>query len=78
MVGNGVRGNDSSSGANPLLGFDNVVVTPHIAGISDRSVEKCWHLSVASVIDLSKGHWPRSYVNRDVKPKWDLTFSTDK
>ena len=28
--------------------------------------------SVQAVIDLSKRRWPRSYVNRDVKPRWKL------
>jgi len=58
---------------NPLLSMDNVVATPHIAGYNDMFYENFWRLSVDTVIDLSRGRWPRSYVNRDVKPRWELT-----
>jgi D-3-phosphoglycerate dehydrogenase len=58
---------------NPLLKLDNVVVTPHIAGYSDEFWGNFWRLSVETAIDLSKGRFPRSYVNRDVKPRWNLT-----
>jgi phosphoglycerate dehydrogenase-like enzyme len=58
---------------NPLLQLDNVVVTPHIGSRSDESAPESWRLSVETAIALANGHWPRSYVNRDVKPRWDLT-----
>jgi len=58
---------------NPLLEMDNVVVTPHSAGISDLTSEKQWRLSVESAIAFSKGQWPRSYVNPQVSPRWELT-----
>ena len=54
---------------NPLLIYDNVVVTPHTAGISDESIELTWRLSVEACKDLKEGYYPRSYVNRTVKPK---------
>jgi D-3-phosphoglycerate dehydrogenase len=57
---------------NPLFNLDNVVVTPHIAGYSDESLENSWRLSVETVLDLAGGRWPRSYVNPDVKPRWQL------
>jgi D-3-phosphoglycerate dehydrogenase len=57
---------------NPLFGLDNVVVTPHTGGFSDKSVAATWRLSAESCIDLSRGRWPRSWVNREVKPRWDL------
>jgi D-3-phosphoglycerate dehydrogenase len=55
---------------NPLLKLDNVVVTPHIAGYSDVFWHNFWKHSVDTAIDLSKGRWPRSYVNRNVRPRW--------
>ena len=56
----------------PLFTLNNVVITPHTAGYSDRSMKRCWQLSVESVIDLKNGFWPRSVVNSDVKPRWTL------
>ena len=58
---------------NPLLKLDNVVVTPHIGSASDIFWHSFWQASVETAVDLSKGCWPRSYVNRDVKPRWNLT-----
>lgn len=58
---------------NPLLKLDNVVLTPHIAAYSDEYLEASWRLSMETAIDLAKGRWPRSYVNREVKSRWNLT-----
>jgi len=58
---------------NPLLQFDNVVVTPHLGGYSDQCLPNCWRFSMETVIDLSKGKWPRSFVNPEVQPRWNLT-----
>ena len=55
---------------NPLLKLDNAVLTPHIAGYTDEFWMNFWKLSVETAIDLSKGRWPRSYVNHDVQPRW--------
>ncbi len=60
---------------NPLLKLSNIVVTPHIAGYSDEFWNNFWKLSVETAIDLSKGQWPRSYVNHDVKPRWSHLVS---
>ncbi len=57
---------------NLLLKMDNVVCTPHTAGHSDLTQEKQWRLSVESAIAFSNGHWPESYVNPDVQPRWKL------
>jgi D-3-phosphoglycerate dehydrogenase len=59
--------------ANPLLRLDNVVLTPHIAGYSDEYLESSWRSSVDTVLALAKGRWPRAYVNRPDKPRWNLT-----
>jgi D-3-phosphoglycerate dehydrogenase len=58
---------------NSLLQLDNVVITPHIAGYSDGYAEAGWRLSVETVIALARGRWPRAYVNRPDRPRWDLT-----
>ena len=57
---------------NPLLQFENVVITPHLGGYSDQSLPNCWRLSMETAIDLSKGKWPRSCVNPEVQPRWNL------
>lgn len=56
----------------PLLQLDNVVITPHIAGYSDQYLPNSWRLSMETAIDLANGKWPRSCVNPDVKPRWNL------
>lgn len=56
----------------PLFKLDNVVVTPYIGGFSDESLENAWRLSLDTAIDLARGPWPRSCVNRNVKPRWYL------
>jgi D-3-phosphoglycerate dehydrogenase len=57
---------------NPLFQLDNIVVTPHTAGVSDESVEATWRLSVEMIIQMADKKYPRSYVNRTVKPRWAL------
>jgi D-3-phosphoglycerate dehydrogenase len=56
--------------ASALLKLDNVVVTPHIAGYSDIFWHNFWRHSVDTAIDLAERRYPRSYVNREVKPRW--------
>jgi phosphoglycerate dehydrogenase-like enzyme len=58
---------------NPLLHLDNVVLTPHIAGYSDEFLDGFWRLSLEAALDLAAGRWPRSVVNRNVRPRWKLT-----
>ncbi len=58
--------------ANPLFAMDNVVVTPHTAGESDEDRALAFRLSAESVVAFAQGRFPRSYVNRSVKPRWAL------
>jgi len=53
----------------PLRTMDNVVLTPHTAGNDDRMWHEFWRYSVQTVIDVSKGFYPASYVNPQVKPR---------
>ena len=63
------------SADNPLFSLDNVVITPHIAGYTDQSLDDSWRLSVETAVALAEGRWPRSYVNHNVKPRWRLQRS---
>jgi D-3-phosphoglycerate dehydrogenase len=49
---------------NSLLGMDNVVVTPHVAGYAFGGIELRWRVSVETVLVLARGQEPRSWVNR--------------
>ena len=60
---------------NPLFSLDNAVITPHIAGYTDQSLDDSWRLSVETALALAQGRWPRSYVNHNVKPRWRLQRS---
>ena len=59
--------------SSPLLRFDNVVITPHIAAYSDEYLRNCWRLSVDTVIALAAGRRPPSCVNQPRPPRWNLT-----
>ncbi len=60
--------------SNPLLTMANVVLTPHVASVSNHAnVERRKQLAVELALSVS-GHWPRfGLVNKDVKPKVPLT-----
>jgi len=53
---------------NPLLQLENVVLTPHAAGLSGDGAEPRWRSSIDSILALARRRWPPSWVNRDVKP----------
>lgn len=55
---------------NPLLALDNVIITPHYAGYSDRYPEDNYEASVEAILDMATGHWPRSVANPQVSPRW--------
>ena len=51
----------------PLLGFDQVVLSPHIAGLTQQAAERMATSSVQNVIDFFAGRLdPNLIVNRDV------------
>jgi D-3-phosphoglycerate dehydrogenase / 2-oxoglutarate reductase len=50
--------------ADPLLGLENVVVTPHVAGYTFDGIAIRWRVSVETVLTLACGKTPPSWVNR--------------
>ena len=58
---------------NPLFQLENVLVTPHSAGLSGDGMEPRWRTSVEAVLMLAKRRWPPSCVNRHVKPAQNLS-----
>ena len=58
---------------NPLLKLDNVVITPHIAGYTDQFVDELLApFRQSRCTRWRTNRWPPSYVNRDVKPRWEM------
>jgi len=57
---------------NPLLKMDNVVVTPHCASYSDASFSLLRRRVGEAAASVLSGRWPRSVVNKTVKPKINL------
>ena len=57
--------------ANPLFQLDNVVVTPHLAGIDWLSLQNMGIESANNIVNLYNNHWPEgSVVNHELKPIW--------
>ncbi len=55
----------------PLLHMDNVVVTPHAAGVDVQSRDDMACSAAEAIVSLSKGEWPaEKVVNPDVKAKF--------
>jgi D-3-phosphoglycerate dehydrogenase / 2-oxoglutarate reductase len=58
-------------GVNPLATLDNVVVTPHAAGVDLQSRDDMALSSAEAIVDLSRGEWPEGkVVNADVRAKF--------
>jgi D-3-phosphoglycerate dehydrogenase / 2-oxoglutarate reductase len=52
---------------NPLLQMENVILTPHLGGNSDRFPEDFFEASVEAILDLAAGRRPYSVVNPEVR-----------
>ena len=52
----------------PLLGFDHVLLTPHMAGITADSMRRMGLLAVSQTLDLLAGRRPPHLVNPEVWP----------
>jgi phosphoglycerate dehydrogenase-like enzyme len=58
-------------GGNPLFGLDNLLVTPHAAGVDLQSRDDMALSAAQAIVDLSRGGWPaEKVVNPDVKAKF--------
>ena len=56
---------------NPLYDFENVVVSPHVAGNDVLATESMATEAAQCIIDLSRGVWPEAAVlNSELKGKW--------
>jgi D-3-phosphoglycerate dehydrogenase len=58
--------------SSPLLELDNVILTPHTAGISEKSARKVRTEVGKAAADLVAGRWPRYVANRGAKPRVPL------
>ncbi|MEO6060356.1 MAG: C-terminal binding protein [Thermoflexales bacterium] len=61
--------------AHPLMGLDNVLITPHTAGGSIQASQDMIDVGVQNVIDILEGRWPppENIVNPTVIPRFGLT-----
>jgi phosphoglycerate dehydrogenase-like enzyme len=50
-------------GNSPLLAMRNVVVSPHVGGLSTKSVDVMTRMATASVIDVLEGRVPPGLAN---------------
>lgn len=50
--------------ANPLWDLPNVIITPHIAGLTERYIERLVALALENVALVESGHPPRTAIDR--------------
>jgi D-3-phosphoglycerate dehydrogenase len=58
----------------PYFSFDNVLVTPHMAGISEESMERMGTGAVAEVIRVLEGNLPVNLRNPEVVEHYRRRF----
>lgn len=61
----------------PLLGLDNVILTPHCAGSSVESSAESKQRGAQNAANVLLGRWPRHVVNPEVRPRFDLQPPAD-
>ncbi len=55
-------------GVNPLFALDNVVMTPHVAGVDVQLMSDMAVSAAQAIVDLSRGKWPaEKIVNPEVR-----------
>ena len=60
--------------AHPLLGFDNVIASPHTAGITRESRDMMGQIAATQMIDILDGKRPPRLLNPDVWPAYTTRF----
>ena len=60
---------------NPILGLDNVVMTPHIAGFSNESVLTARRFASRKMAQMLNGHYPFPLLNPDVRGRTRSEYS---
>ena len=58
----------------PLMAFDNVIVSPHNAGITHESMAKVSKIAADQWIDILDGKVPPRLINKEVWPKYTQRF----
>ena len=60
---------------NPILGLENVILTPHAAGVTDESLERMAIQIAENIVNIAQGRLPNfeTVVNKEVlnSPPWD-------
>jgi D-3-phosphoglycerate dehydrogenase len=58
----------------PYFGFDNVILTPHMAGITEESMERMGTGAVAEAIRVLSGDLPLNLRNPEIVPAYRARF----
>ena len=58
----------------PLLRFDNVLVSPHTAGVTHESRANVVQITVEQIHEISRGERPPRLLNPDVWPAWQQRY----
>lgn len=60
--------------AHPLVELENVILTPHVSGLSVQASQDCTRAGVENMVAVLSGHWPlpENIVNKGVKPWFPL------
>ncbi len=55
----------------PLLQLDNVLLSPHVAGLDLESLTEMSNMAAQSIVDLFQGRWPeQQLVNPEIRGRW--------
>lgn len=56
---------ESNTENNPLLAFDDIQVTPHVAGVTNSSIRRIREIMTDSILAIKNGEPPRNVLNPD-------------